>query len=202
MPGESSSVTTTALLDALADPAGQTIWTAFDARYRPILHAVARRMGLEESDAQDVAQQTLVDFARAFRSGGYERGRGRLSAWIIGIARHRGIDILRARAKQRGWRGDSAILSVPDEDQLSQAWNAEQQRLIFEQAWHALRTRSRIEPGTLRAFEMFALEGVPAVTVAEVCGITVAEVYRTKNRITRRLRDYAAELTSAYAAEE
>ena len=48
---------TTALLEALLDPADDEIWQDFDRRYRPILIAFARRLGLPDEDA---AHDTLL----------------------------------------------------------------------------------------------------------------------------------------------
>ena len=51
---------TTALLEALLDPADDEIWQDFDRRYRPILIAFARRLGLPDEDAADAAHDTLL----------------------------------------------------------------------------------------------------------------------------------------------
>ena len=60
--------TTTALLDGLFDSANQSIWREFDARYRPILMAFARRLGLNRDNAADVTQETLACFVRDYRA--------------------------------------------------------------------------------------------------------------------------------------
>ena len=87
--------TTTALLEALLDPADDEVWQDFDRRYRPILIAFAQRLGLPDEDA---AQDTLTRFVRSYREGKYDRDRGRLRSWIIGIARHCIYDIHQHRA--------------------------------------------------------------------------------------------------------
>ncbi len=194
-----SETTTTLLLEALHDPGNEPVWRAFDARYRPILTGLARRLGLQDEDAADVAQETLAQFVHDYRAGKYDRSKGRLSSWIIAIARNRVLDLLRARGRQRGWRGDSALADLPDEEQLTRIWDAERERLIFEQALAELRDKTHVSPTTLRAFERFALEGAPAETVARECDLTVAEVYRVKNRLSKRLREIVSRLNGVYA---
>ncbi len=50
----------------------------------------------------------------------------------------------------------------------------------------------------MHAFELFALRGLPATEVSRQCEMEVAEVYRIKNRLTRRLREIVGELTEAF----
>jgi RNA polymerase sigma-70 factor (ECF subfamily) len=194
--------TTTLLLEALHDPANEPVWLEFDARYRPILTGFARQLGLQPDDAVEAAQETLTQFVRDYRAGKYDRGKGRLSSWIVAIARNRVLDLLRARAKRREWRGDSAFAALPDEQQLSGIWDAEQERLIFAQAIAELREKTRTAPATLRAFELFALEGLPADAVGRECGLSSAEVYRVKNRVTKRLREIVTRLNAMYAEDD
>jgi RNA polymerase sigma factor (sigma-70 family) len=198
MIGIDRTTTTSVLLAALHDPANQTVWEAFDARFRPILTAVAQHLGLNREDGAEVAQQTLVEFARDYRAGKYDRSRGRLSSWIIGIARHRVIDMQRRKGRRGEWRGESALANLADEQQLTQIWEAEQQRAIFNEALAELREKTRTSETTLHVFEQVALEGVPPETVSAESGLTVAEVYRVKNRITKRLREIVARITEVY----
>jgi len=194
--------TTTTLLDKLRDPENRTVWQEFDARYRPILHAFAHRLGLGDDDAADAAQEALAQFARAYRSGRYERGRGRLRSWIIGIARNCIIDALRARAARREQRGISALADVPGEDRLADIWDGECQREILRQGLNALREHTRLEPQTIRAFELLALGQRTSAEVAAECDMTMNDVYLAKHRCLTRLRPIVAALSAAYEADE
>ena len=100
----SLSKTTTQLLEALHDEGNEVAWQAFDDRHRPIVFGVARRLGLSEEDAADVAQQSIVEFLQAYKRGAYERERGRLRSWLVGIARFRSLDALRRRKRALGER--------------------------------------------------------------------------------------------------
>lgn len=197
-----AQTTTTRLLQGLFDPKDDAIWREFDARYRPVIYGLAMRLGLGPDDAADVAQATMVEFVRDYRRGGYDRDRGRLRAWIIGIARHQVSDAFKQRKRRRAIRGESAFAELPDDNRLMELWEAERERAILSKAMHALRATTKADPKTLQAFEMVAIQGVPAEAVALECNIEVAAVYRIKHRMTDRLRAIVTELTQAYLEGE
>jgi len=196
--------TTTRLIEDLRDPANAVAWSAFDERYRPVLTGFARVLGFMPEDAEELAQGTLAEFAFAYRAGRYERGRGRLSSWLIGIARNVGAEMRRRRGAHRGG-GDSVIAELPqvdaEEAHLTRVWAKERDAAILVEAMAKLRASTRMEEHTMRAFELVALRGVPAEVVAAQCGIDVDSVYVIKNRLTKRLREIVRELTTAYDEE-
>ncbi|MEM8835867.1 MAG: sigma-70 family RNA polymerase sigma factor [Planctomycetota bacterium] len=194
--------TTTLLLQRLGDAQNTAEWSEFDARYRPVLVGVGMHMGLRRDDAEEVAQETLAQFARDYLDGRYNRERGRLRAWLIGICRHRVLDAHRRLARHRANRSDSALMNIADVHTLTKAWEEEERRVIFKRAMEVLCESERIAQSTIRTFEMVALEGLSAAAVAETNGLTVAEVYRVKHRVARRLREIVAQLTDAHHAEE
>jgi len=200
-PGASLTTrTTTHLLDALREPGNERTWEELDTRYRPIIASLARRIGLGSSEAEDVAQHTLAEFVRVYREGRYEREKGRLSSWILGIARNTALTALRERAGRGGTPFDGAVAHV-GEDSLRAIWEEEREREIVARALDLLRNDSSIEDRTLRAFELVALRGVPAGEVGVQCGMSTDQVYVARSRVTRRLRGMVRQLTDAYEAD-
>ena len=123
--------TTTELLVQLRDPGNTPAWNLFNGRYRPIVVAYARRCGLQDADAEDVAQETLTEFLRAYVAGRYDRGRGgRLRDWVKGFAANRVREFRRRRAtsKERQVASDASgtdvFLRVPNEEE-PEAWDQE-----------------------------------------------------------------------------
>lgn len=190
--------TTTQLLESLRDPANAGMWQLFDGRMRPVIIAFAMRQGLGPDDAADVAQATLAAFAADFREGRYERGKGRLSSWIIGIARHRVADVHRSRRHDRGNRGESAIVDLSDDGAAERVWAESRQRVIFEQALEVLRQETRLDPRTIKAFDLCAVRLVPAEVAAAECQMSVQEVYVAKNRAIKKLREIVAQITEEF----
>ncbi|MCH7796945.1 MAG: sigma-70 family RNA polymerase sigma factor [Planctomycetes bacterium] len=189
--------TTTAMLEALLDPADDEVWRDFDHRYRPILVAFARRLGLPAEDAADAAQETLTRFVRSYRDGKYDRDRGRLRSWIIGIARHCVYDIHQRRATDPK-RGMSAISELPDESTINAMWDEECEHEILRQGISELRQQTRTEEGTIRAFEMLAFDGRTPAEVAKELSISVNDVYLAKHRCLKRLREILGHLKHLY----
>jgi len=188
MESKSQYVTTTRLLEGLHRPGDAGAWEEFDRRYRPILVGFLRRMGLNENDAADVAQETLACFLQDYRAGKYDRQQGRLRSWLIGIARCRLADLRRAQGRRRELRGESALGDLPDTADVESVWDAEQRQFIFEQAVRELRQTSRFNERTIAAFERVVLRREAVETVAAELGLTPQEIYNAKNRVVERLR--------------
>ncbi len=191
--------TTTALLHDLRDPGNQAAWDLFDARCRPLLVALGRRLGLPAEDAADAAQETLLRFVREYRAGRYKRDRGGLRAWLLGIARRCIADVGRRRAVRGADRGESALDRVPDDAEVTRLWESGYREWLLGEALERLRASPRLDARTLRAFEMLALEGRSPRDAAEATGLGVDDVYIAKHRCLKRLRALIARLDGGYA---
>lgn len=198
----SVSITSTLLLESLKDKENAPVWRHFVERYRPVLVGFARNWGLSEADAEDVAQLTFADFSRDLSAGKYERGKGRLKSWMLGIARHRVLDAQREAVKRRQWRGESAMIDEMDGNRITIVWEDAQKQAIFREAMERLRTEEGMSTETIRAFELTVLRGVPTSEVARQCGMSENSVYVAKHRVTSRLRVIADELRAAYEDDE
>lgn len=193
--------TTTRLLDALRDLSNELAWSHIDNRYRPVIVGLARRVGLRDSEADEVGQQALAEFVRAYREGRYDRGKGRLSSWILGIAHHTALKMLRTSRREGSSTALSMLPSDPDNPEFRSIWDGERDRCILEKALGMLRDESAVDDRTLQAFELVGLRGVPAAQAAQQCGMTVDQVYVAKNRVTKRLRTLVQDLTEAFEAD-
>lgn len=188
------TTTNTILLEGLCDSANDSIWREFDGRYRPVIEAFARRLGLGAEDAVDAAQETLAHFAREYRAGQFDRSRGRLRSWIFGIARHRVIDMQRAKARRREWRGESALADISDGGDIEHMWEDEWRKALLRAAMRELHANRKLDPRTIRAFERIAFERAAASDVAAEVGMTLNEVYVAKSRVLQRLQRIMADL--------
>lgn len=193
--------TTTELLEALRRDVGASAWSGFVARYTPVLQGVAAKLGLGPDDAEDVTQQTLLEFIRDFRRGEFDRRRARLRTWIFSILRNRVADIHRLRARDASALGVLATGEVPTDELLDDLWQRQVERRQLEEALAALRGQSQISPRSLLAFELTVLRDVPPEAAASECGLSVNAVYIAKSRVTKRLELLVAELASAYSEE-
>ena len=190
------TVTSTILLIGLRDPANDRAWSEFAARYQPMLVAFARRLGLKEDQAQDAAQETLIAFVRAYGDGRYDRDRGRLRTWLLGIAVNKIRDIQRRLAREIAVGGQDShtgmITAIPDERSLSEAWDEEWRHSILRACLDEV--RRQVKPVLMRAFELFVLQEWPADRVAAHLGISRDVVYAAKSRILTRLQETRKQL--------
>ena len=197
------SATTTQLLDGLFDPEAGDVWRAFDRRYRPIIVGVCHRIGLDDESSAEIAQETLARFVAAYRDGKYDRERGRLRAWIIGIAKHLIADLYAERQRRRGGGQNHGVDEVlADDARLTQIWNTERRSSLLAVAMDELRSRTRISPQSIRAFELVAFEQRTADSVARELSMTRHDVYVAKHRVTERLREIVSRLESLCDADD
>ena len=184
--------TSTTLLEGLRNHDDRSAWRRFSNRYQPILAATMYRAGLRDSEAQDAIQETLVAFLEAYRQGKYERDKGRLRSWLVGIAINKIREIRRrlARREQQPLQGSDGALVFDvavDEDSLSQAFDEEWERSVMAECLRQV--QAQVEQKTFEAFRLFALEGWPAVRVAGQLGMSCDTVYVHKGRVLGKLRE-------------
>ncbi|MCP3915378.1 MAG: sigma-70 family RNA polymerase sigma factor [bacterium] len=192
------TITTTALLENLFEREDAHAWEEYHRRLRPILIRSAHRMGFSGDDAADVAQETLMRVVAAGRRGDYERGKGRLQAWIQTILRNIAIDRLRKMEPARNARGESILDQLPTPEETEKIWREEVRMRIHSEALRLLRSRGSMHDTTLRAFEMIALEGRDVREVADELGLEPNAVYIAKHRCLTRLTEHVDELTELY----
>ena len=191
---DATPITTTLLLRRLGEEADESAWGEFDARFRGVILSMGLRLGLDRSEAEDAAQETMLQAFRDYRSGRYDRERGRLSSWLISIAHHRVIDVQRRRKRDRS--DDDP--GVTDPGRAAEAFDIALERRVFEEAWSWLCAQGGVRESALRAFELTTMRSVPIAAAAEACGMTVEQVYVARNRVSARLRDAVERVDRAY----
>lgn len=194
--------TSTALLEGLHEPGNERVWFDFARRYGSILVGFSRRLGLDDSDAADVAQETLIRFVQEYRAGKYNRERGRLRSWLLAIARTRVAAVYRARSVRGEQQGVTHAVDLSDDYTLTQMWQAERRQAILRQAMEELRTTTKTNEKTIEAFELLVHGGCPPAMVAEQLGMSIEDVYRAKSRVAQRLREIVGRLEAIYDGEE
>lgn len=188
--------TRASLLARLADPADGGGWAEFVARYAPPVYAFARARGLQDADAEDLAQDVLVAVHRALRTGLYDPCRP-FRRWLFEVVRNKLFDAAKRDRRRRTTVGDSdAFASLPDAadgpaEHWERIWEREWERAAFRRA--ATAVRDRFADTTWQAFERFAVEGQPGKAVAAELGLSVAAVYLAADRVLKAIR---AEVTT------
>lgn len=184
-------VTTTLVLERLKQ-SDEAAWTDFADRFRPPVQRFLAGLGLNATEADDLAQDSLVEFAEAYRAGKYDRSKGRLSSWLFGITRrvamgHRRKESARkARSKETAFWDD-----LSGGNELQQSWDREWHRAVFD---HCLaRVKQEVQPSTFDAFYRLVVREQPVADVARELAMSDNSVYVAKHRVLRRMREFEHE---------
>jgi len=194
-------ITTTTVLDRLRDADDHSAWSSFMERFRAPIAGFSRKMGLDGADAEDVTQETMIAFLESYRQDAYQRGRGRLSHYLFGIAHNK---ILAARRKIAGREmqvtssdGDTDFWSkLPEATTAQDLWEKEWRQTILSQCLE--RAAREVSPQTFEAFRLVVFENQPPADVAERLGMSRNAVFIAKHRVGTRLRELRAALEEEY----
>jgi RNA polymerase sigma-70 factor (ECF subfamily) len=195
------TATNTFLLEGLLDSENKTIWQQFVERYRPLLERYAARNGFGSSDAQDVAQLTLVAFCKAYQEGKYDREQGRLRHWLFGIARNQLRNARKRSKKKEVHVADETsqtnfFARQPNESEMEQLWEDEWRQAVLRQCLEEI--RKELDPKSVRAFELFAWKGMSAKDVAEQLDMTPNAIFIAKHRIMKRIRELVPKMEEIF----
>ena len=184
-------VTTTQILDDLKFSDNSAAWKTFTDHFYPVIFGFAKNMGLSSTDAEDAAQETIIQFLRLYRDNRFQREKGHLSHWIFGVARNVIRDFIKKRPKEHAVPDSSTRTSfwaaVPDDKAILHTWETQWQREILNRCLS--RARSEVDEKTYRAFEMYAVGQQPVKTVCEELDMTPNAVYIAKNRVLTKMRE-------------
>lgn len=189
-------ITTTQLLQELGEREEAPAWESLCHHFQPVIVHFCLNLGLSYDQAQDVTQETLVAFLKAFRAGKYQRDKGRLSTWIFGIAR---MTVRHHWGKQREGANKASPLAetIPDDGLLKQTWETQWQRVLLARC--LARVQQETDPAVYEAFRLYALEDQSPDEVARHLDISRNAVYIAKSRVLSRMRELVDELDNTEA---
>ena len=163
-------------------------------RYGKILRAVAVRVLHDESDAEDVLQETLCQVW--CRAECYRAEKGRPIGWLITLARRRAIDRLRQRSAYRKATERFEIeLKHPGR---GAEFNHPVEREAFRDELRELLRRliSRLPPAQQQVVVMAFFQGLSQREIAHIANLPLGTV---KTRLELGLRKLANVLTASRA---
>lgn len=135
-------------------------------RYRSRLRAFGGKLGLSEPDAEELAQEVLID---AHRSPFEDRGQGSYWGWLSVIARRRSLRIQERRDRALPARRHTT------------PWSAECRRRLLESILSMPTTQHEVFARLVRGYD--------PDEIATELGISRAAVYTRIHRGRRWLRD-------------
>jgi RNA polymerase sigma-70 factor (ECF subfamily) len=169
-------------------PEDRSAWDEFVTRYRPLLTGWVRHWGLQEADAEDVAQTVLLRLAVKLRVFVYDQSQS-FRGWLRTMVRNAWVDFLAEHLKETREPGDPLRVledqAVGDdlEHRLAEMFDLE----LLEEA--TARVRERVEEKTWEAFHRTSTQGEATQDVARALATTAGNVFRAKSKVRQMLQE-------------
>lgn len=190
------SETRDSLLVRIRDPEDHNAWEQFARIYRPVVYRLARGRGLQDADAQDLAQRVLISVANAIPTWERSGPNARFRHWLRRVAKNEVLKLLGRRPKDQAGGGTSAIEILNEQcdvtSDIEEEIELEYRRQLVRQAAEVV--RSRAEEVTWMAFSMTMVDGLEITEAAKRLGCSVGAVYAARSRIVRRLREMVQQM--------
>ena len=199
------------LLARLKDMGDESSWNAFYDIYHDLIFSVARRAGLNESEAAEVVQNTLISVAGKMPGFTYDPAKDSFKGWLLTVVRWRIRDQLAKRSGQPGGQQQfsssggpsdqdtrtATVERVPDPagPALEGVWEQEWESRLIETA--LARIKRQVQPLHYQIYHLHVVVGQPAREVARTLGVNVAQIYLAKHRIGNLLRKEVQRLKQA-----
>jgi RNA polymerase sigma-70 factor (ECF subfamily) len=184
--------TTTQILHQLQTTSDDDAWRRLCEHFRPVVIHFAQTLGLSLQDAEDASQETLMTFLKALQAGHYDRDKGRLGAWLFGIARRVVLNKRSQASAREGLVSTGFWEAIPDDRTVEMTWESQWQRAVLGRCMD--QARHEFDPKVFEAFRLYALAEVPADQVAATLGVSKNAVYIAKSRVLSRLRQLQQDL--------
>ena len=177
----------------------ESAWREMNQVYRPMIVRWLRRYRLQIGDAEDIAQEVMMNVASL---AGDFRHNGRVGAfrnWLRAITVNTAHNYWKRYRRQPVASGGSVFremlgqLQDPNSE-TTRRFNAHYDHTVLLEMVNTI--ESQFHSQTIKAFRMHVMEGVAASETAMRLGVPVHVVYLAKSRVLRRLREEAAEWIS------
>ena len=117
----------------------------------------------------------------------------------MGIARFRVAGVYRKQATKREYRGESAMVILPEDDAaLEELWDVERRTVILQSAFKEMQATTKADDRNTKAFEMLVFNQIPIETVCEELDMTAQQAYMAKSRSAKRLKTIIERLEQIY----
>ena len=167
-------------------------WGEFVDIYQPLIFRVAKKHGLQDADASEVAQEVLTRVARAIDRWDPDPNRGTFRGWLYRITRNLTIEFLRGDKRRPLTQDNSAVERAienhaADSNGESREFQMEYERQMF--AWAAEQIETQFQSNTWQAFWLTAVKHQPVESVAKQLGMTRGAVYIARSRVMAKLKE-------------
>jgi RNA polymerase sigma-70 factor (ECF subfamily) len=190
------------LLERVKSVDAHEAWQEFYKAYWSAILRYARKLGLNDHQAKEVLQDTMLALMRQLPEFSYDRRRGKFRNFLLTIVHRKSLLVHRRARGEKNisldsedpWTAGSLHERLPcgaaaaDERRAEELWRES----LMEDAIQQLNQDPGLEEETLAVFRAYVIENRPAAEVAGQFGIKENAVYQIKNRLMRRLQSEVA----------
>jgi len=179
------------LLTRLKNWDDQESWKDFFDTYWKLIYGVAIKAGLNDAEAQEVVQETVIAVAKQIEGFKYDPQIGSFKGWLLHTTGWRISDQLRKRrgnagAIRREYRTATRTTTVeripdPAGSNLEAIWEKEWRDHIFEAAIE--RVKRRVDARQYQIFDLYVIKQWPVKKVAATLSVSPGQVYLARHRI-------------------
>ncbi len=190
------------LLHRVKDLDDKHSWGEFFTTYERLVRGVARRRGLSDHEAEEVAMEVFNRIARTIHQFEPAAQPGSFRNWLFRLTRWRANDKLRERARNTAapWSNQdkddgpttSEVENLAGPDLTDEQFEAETRRHMIDTLFKRLETK--VPPKHLQIFQLIVIEGRPVPEVAKLFDTTAAAIYVIKHRLANRMREEVEKL--------
>jgi RNA polymerase sigma factor (sigma-70 family) len=183
--------TRTSLLRRMKQWDDQETWRDFFNTYWKLIYGASVKAGLNDAEAQDVVQDTVIAVAKKIEDFKYDPALDSFKGWLLYLTRKRIALHYRKRERDRGGPArDSEVMAVAELERipdpggvdLEAIWNDEWETSLADAA--LARVKEQVNPRQFQMFNFYVLKQWPVKEVAKTLGVSIAQVYLAKHRIS------------------
>jgi RNA polymerase sigma-70 factor (ECF subfamily) len=171
--------TSPSLLVRIRDPHDNRAWELFVDLYTPVVYRFLISKGLQDADAVDLTQETLIEVARCIQQFEYRPETGRFRNWLATVVRRRLYKFWNQKRIEVPIEND--LVHQGDDAQWLDFFQAELLKVGIE------RVRQQVEEKTWQVFSQTWIDDVPAEEVSRKLDLPIDLVYSAKARFLKRL---------------
>jgi len=177
------------LILRLPSAADADAWQEFINLYEPLVIRFARRRGLQDADAREIAQNVFISVAKAVDRWQPDRERGKFRAWLFRIARNQLINWVAKHSKSTAAGGlahTDTLANINDLNRQNEALELDYRREMFRLA--AAHVKESFSESSWAAFWRTSVLGESIDSVALSLGVSPGAIYIARSRVISRIK--------------
>lgn len=188
------------LLSRLKNLGDDESWRTFFETYWRLIYNTAIKAGLNDAEAQDTVQETVISVLKAMPEFKYRQNNQSFKSWLLRLTRWRIGDQIRKREKVESLESpkpkDPTLAEVATETtegladpasiDLDASWEADWEQNLMDAAVE--RTKAIVDPKTYQIFDLCVFKEWPVSRVAQALKINPARVYLAKHRVGKLIK--------------